>query len=87
MKMKDIGALVILAIVLIILGSFLLQRVGKTNQRSAEVEVVFPISPEFNNTAKEILTGKDPNAGVNTTITPIDIQQGFGNSDSFNAGQ
>ena len=84
MKTKDLLALALLGVVLVVLGSFLISRLGgESKQRAANVEVVQPIDPTFNDTAREILLGRDQRFEVDSFSAPLNIRQGFGNSNPF----
>ena len=84
MKTKDILTLALLAIVLIVLGSFLISKLGRGGQpRTAQVEIVQPIDPVFNDTARKILLGGDDRFRVDSFSAPVNIGQGFGNSNPF----
>ena len=84
MKSKDIIALAVLGVVLIVVGSLLINYFGNSKtKRTAEIEVVRPIDPSFNQKAREILQGKDPKYPVATFSAPPDTQQGFGNTSPF----
>ena len=85
MKTKDIVALVLLGVVLVAVGSILISNLsGAQEQRQAEVEIVQPIDPTFNDQARNILQGKDKNTPAETFSAPVNLRQGLGNSRPFN---
>lgn len=88
MKIKDIVALAFLALILIVIGSVLINNFGGSNKkRTAEVEVVKPIDPNFSEEARTILLNKDSEYPVKTFSAPVNLTAGFGNTDPFTGGQ
>ncbi len=84
MKLKDLVAFIFLALVLIIIGSFLVGKIGHKGQgRSANVEVVQPIDPTFSQDAQNVLLGRDSNLPSQSFGAPLNLGSGFGNSDPF----
>lgn len=84
MKKKDILALALLAVVLVVVSSMLIGKVGRGGQpRTAEVEVVAPLDPTFSDEAKETLLGRNPRFQTKTYSAPLNLKQGFGNTDPF----
>ena len=85
MKTKDIVALVLLGVVLVVVGSLLAGRVGGgQKERSAEVEVVQPIDPAFQDEARDILLGNNKKIPAEVFSVPVNIKQGIGNQSPFN---
>ncbi|MBI4100966.1 hypothetical protein HY441_00645 [Candidatus Microgenomates bacterium] len=86
MKLKDLIALGLLGVVLIIIGSLLVGKLGRGGQqRAAEVEVVQPIDPNFSEEGRSILLGKDDKRKIESFSAPLNLEQGFGNTDPFRA--
>ncbi len=85
MKTKDILALVVLGIVLVALGSFLVSRFGRGGKaRTASIEVVQPIDPNFDDAARQILLGRNNRFQAASFSSPsFDFSQGFGNTNPF----
>ncbi len=73
-----------LGVIMVIVGSLLISQFGSSDtKRTAEVEVVQPITPDFNSEAKEILLGRSPEYPVNSFAAPFNLSQGFGNTNPF----
>lgn len=88
MKLKDVVALIFLAVILVIVGSVLINYFGKGKKtRTATIEVVRPIDPTFNSQAKVILLGNDKKYPVETFSAPVNLNQGLGNTSPFSGGQ
>lgn len=83
MKTKEYLAFGFLGLVLIILGSFLVSKISGTKVRTAEVEVIRPITSEFNEEAKSILLGRDTESKTEVFSIPINLQQGLGSNNPF----
>lgn len=84
MKTKDILSLVILAVVLIVLGSFLIGKLSPAAKtRTAEIEVVRPLDATFNDEARNILLGKDPKFATQNFPVDLRLGEGFGNTNPF----
>lgn len=83
MKSKDIIGLGLLGVLLAVVGTLLLGSIGSNQKRTAEIEVVRDISPEFNTEARSILLGEKPDLQVDTFSAPLDLRDGFGNKDPF----
>lgn len=84
MKLKDLLALGFLAVILVILGSFLVSKIGRGGMpRTAEVEIVQSINPEFNNDARLILLGQNEQKKATQYSAPANLGSGFGNSKPF----
>jgi type II secretory pathway pseudopilin PulG len=82
MKTKDILALVILGVVLAVIGSVLVSKFSSSKNRSAQVEVVQPINPAFNDEAREILRGGNEQFPVSSYAPPANTQN-LGNGSPF----
>ena len=84
MKLKDIVGLAILALVLIVVGSFIVSNFGRGQEpRKASVEVVLPINPIFNDQSRQILLGQDGSRPAIDFSPPPDLSSGFGNTNPF----
>ncbi len=84
MKTKDIISLVILGIILVVLGTFLSGHLSKgSHQRTAQVEVVQPIDPTFSSSARDVLLGKDDQTKATDYSAPLNLKNGFGNTNPF----
>lgn len=84
MKTKDLLSLVFLAVVLIVLGSFLIGKLSPAQQtRTAQIEVVRPIDATFNDQARQILLGKDPKFTTQNFPVDLNLKAGFGNTNPF----
>ncbi|HLB41218.1 MAG TPA: hypothetical protein VJJ83_05485, partial [Candidatus Babeliales bacterium] len=80
MKTKDLIALGILAVVLFVVGTLLINALGGGAQdRQAEIEIVQPLDPQYNPQAKEILLKRNPDVPVDNFHLPLDANQGVGN--------
>lgn len=86
MKTKDIIALALLAVVLFVVGTLLINALGGgAQERQAEIEIVQPLDPQFNGEAKEILLKRNPEVPVDNFHLPLDVNQGIGNTNPFSA--
>lgn len=84
MKPKDLIGLAFLAIALVVVGSFLISKVGRGGQpRSAEVELVAPINPTFNEAARTIILGQSEHSKATPFSAPVNLSGGFGNTRPF----
>lgn len=84
MKAKDLVALALFGLVLVVVGSFFVSRVGRSGQpRSAEVEVVAPIDATFNEDASKIIKGQHTEIKVTPYSAPPNLTEGFGNNNPF----
>ena len=83
MKTKDLISLGVLAVVLIVIGTFLVGKISGAKQRTAEVEIITPISPEFDGAAQAVLLGRDTSRPAEIFSAPINLEQGFGNNNPF----
>ncbi|MBI3983864.1 hypothetical protein HY346_01040 [Candidatus Microgenomates bacterium] len=84
MKKKDLLALVLLGAVLAVVASLLIGKVGRGGQpRTAEVEVVAPLDPTFNEDARNILLGRSNTEESKSFAAPLNLKQGFGNTNPF----
>ena len=86
MKLKDLMALISLAVVLLIVGSLVIGRLGGGKKaRQAEIEIVNPIDPSFNSEAREIILNRKSEIPVENFDIPADLKQGLGNDSPFRA--
>lgn len=84
MKRKDLIGLIVLGVVLVIVGSLLVGRFGNVEQRhSREIEIVQPISTEFNDQARQIILGRDKSEPIEPVPIGVDLESGFGNKSPF----
>lgn len=85
MKTKEIIALGAFAVVMAVVAILLLNNSssGQAKTRSAQIEVVQPITAEYNDDARNILLQKDSSRPVEDFLPPVDVNQGLGNSAPF----
>lgn len=84
MKRKDLIALGLLGVILIVIGSVLVSQFDLGGPRQAEVEVVRPIEPQFNEEARAILLGTSEEEQIESVPAPVDTE-GLGNDSPFRA--
>lgn len=83
MKKKDIIALVFFGIILAVITSLIVGKVGGSKNRSAQVEVVQQISPEFSQEARDTLLGRNTKSQVRSFNIPVNVNSGVGNNSPF----
>lgn len=84
MKKKDITYLIIAAVIFVIVGFVGYSQLGgksSSSKHTAQVDVVVPISSDFDTTALGKL--QDPGT-ARDFYTPIDLNSGLNNSNPFN---
>ncbi len=88
MKIKDITALGLLALVLIVIGVLLIGHLGKGSKKhSAQIEIVRSIDSSFDQKGREILLSADKTQPVESFQAPINLSQGLGNTSPFRPNQ
>lgn len=81
MKTKDIITIAVIGILLTVGGFLIISNFGSGSKtRTAEIEVVTPISTELNGEAQAMLLD---NSVTRSFDVPVNLRDGFGNTNPF----
>lgn len=84
MKTKDLIALAFLGVILVVIGIVVVTQFGNVGTKTAEVEVVRPIDPEFSSEGRTILRGEHEQYPIETVPAPdITDTASLGNNSPF----